>query len=115
MNNPATGRSIKRGGPTHKKLIKAYDTVQQSLIQSGGAPMAPLATINPNIGRDEIVIPKSKYQLITSALPPNQEEHSWYHHHSPFAQSFGDYVCLKRSTLQDMGTFLRDALFSDLR
>lgn len=118
MNNPVTGRPIKRGGPTHKKLLKAYDTIQESLQQKGGSPppgLTPLTTINPNIGRDEVVIPKSKYQLIASALPPRPEEHSWYHHHSPFAQSFGDYVCLKRSTLQDVGTFLHDALFTDVR
>lgn len=115
MRNPVTGRSIKTGGPTHRRLLKAYETIQELQIPQTGGVVTPLTTVNPNIGREDIMIPKSKYQLITSSLPPNQEEHSWYHHHSPFAQSFGDYVCLKRSTLQDMGTFLRDALFSDLR
>ena len=63
----------------------------------------------------EINIPKSKYHLISSALPPNPEQHSWYHHHAPFSQNFGDYVCIKRSTLKDLGIFLRDSLGSDIR
>jgi hypothetical protein len=108
MNNPATGRRIKKNGPTHKRLIKVTKVINEALNQTGGT--IPLTQTN---GRDDVVLPKSKYQLIASSLPPNPEEHSWYHHHSPFAQSFGDYVCLKRSTLQEMGTFLHDAMFTD--
>ena len=63
---------------------------------------------------EDLVIPKSKYHLISSALPPNPEHQSWYHYHAPFSQSFGDYVCLKRSTLKDLGLFLRDTLTSDV-
>ena len=63
---------------------------------------------------EHVVIPKSKYHMISSTLPPNPEQHSWYHHHAPFSQNFGDYVCIKRSTLQDMGTFLRDSMLSDI-
>jgi hypothetical protein len=50
---------------------------------------------------------QSRYQRLASALPPNPEQHSWYHHHAPFAQNFGDYVCLKRSTLNDLGVFMQ--------
>lgn len=63
---------------------------------------------------DKINIPESKYNLISSAMPPNPEQHSWYHHHAPFSQTFGDYVCLKKSTLQELGMFLKDSLMSDL-
>ena len=65
-------------------------------------------------GGDDIVIPKSKYHLISSSLPPNPEHHSWYHHHAPFSQNFGDYVCLKKSTLKQLGLFLRDSLTTDV-
>lgn len=60
------------------------------------------------------VIPDSKYHLLNSNRPPNPTEHSWYHYHAPFSQNFGDYVCVKRSTLRDVGTFLRDALTADV-
>jgi hypothetical protein len=49
----------------------------------------------------------SRYQRLASGLPPNPEQHSWYHHHAPFAQNFVDYVCLKRSTLNDLGVFMQ--------
>lgn len=60
------------------------------------------------------IVPESKYHLIPSNSAPNPEQHSWYHHHSPFSQNFGDYVCLKRSTLKELGVFMKDALFSDV-
>lgn len=153
--NPLTGRKIKEGGPTHVRLLRALDTIADSLDdraakgrgsrrpQRGGgkkkeAPGKVVkemeersddfykrllektqrldAPVTGAGGTDEsVTIPKSKYHLISSAMPPNPEQHSWYHHHAPFSQNFGDYVCLKRSTLQDLGTFLRDSLLSDVK
>jgi len=69
-------------------------------------PITPDQTGDPN----KIVLPKSKYGLVASMLPPAPEEHSWYHHHAPFYQNFGDYVCLKRDTLKELGSFLHDTL-----
>ena len=160
--NPLTGRTIKERGPTHKKLLKAMDTIleilhnhDQELEQHGGFGKllgkmvksgakkgmakgkaavknkknrknffeslkdksqrldAPPGSTGGADGED-MIIPKSKYHLISSALPPNPEHQSWYHYHAPFSQSFGDYVCLKRSTLKDLGLFLRDTLTSDV-
>jgi flagellar biosynthesis GTPase FlhF len=60
-------------------------------------------------------VPESKYHLISSTLPPNPESSSWYHHTAPFSQNFGDYVCLKKETLNELGTFMRDAFGRQLR
>jgi hypothetical protein len=61
------------------------------------------------------VIPKNKHALIGSNLPPAPPQtHSYYHHHAPFAQDFGSYVCLKKDTLRDLGMFLRDSMFTSV-
>lgn len=156
--NPFTGRKIQHGGATHRKLLRALDTIdnalhEKTLKQHGGhdgpvieasapqsMPAAPVARgktvdqfnkedkdfysqlltrtqavslpANAQRSKDDgtVELPQSKYMLISSALPPAPEEHSWNHHHAPFAQTFGDYVCLKRDTLRELGGFLRDAL-----
>jgi len=111
--NPFTGRKIIVGGTTYRKLVLLLDRIEQH----GGATETPSYTVregSKDTGEPP-AIPKSKYQLISSKLPPNPEEHSWYHHHAPFSQNFGDYVCLKRNTLNEMGTFLRDALFTNVK
>ncbi len=150
LTNPLTGRKIREGGPTHRKLLRALITIEDiqkpKTRQRGGGKKkeAPgkvvqsqkddhddfykkllkktqkLDTPVPVRGTgskddDSVTIPKSKYHLISSAMPPNPEQHSWYHHHAPFSQNFGDYVCLKKSTLQDLGVFLRDSLLSDIK
>jgi hypothetical protein len=146
--NPLTGRRIRRGGPTHIRLLKEVDELLQipedMSIQQGGAIGKLVGKTAQGIAKgdsnfftnlynkaqsvneivptssgavrdgDNIVVPKSKYHLASSRLPPAPEQHSWYHHHAPFSQNFGDYVCLKRSNLQQLGTFLRDAMFSDV-
>lgn len=157
--NPLTGRRIKYGGPTHRKLLRAMGQrgehgqgaeapmPQPQPQREQGPPQAresarrgkvaqeaaqkdkdffagllersqkldTYVPVNPNGPGDRLEIPKSKYSLISASLPPAPEAHSWYHHHAPFAQNFGDYVCLKRSTLQELGTFMHDALASDIR
>jgi len=61
------------------------------------------------------VLPKNKNILIGSKLPPAPSQaHSYYHHHAPFSQSFGDYVCVKKETLRDLGMFIRDSMFSSV-
>jgi hypothetical protein len=131
--NPLTGRKIKRGGYTHKKLLKALDTIDDVLYsQYGGDSTAESIDAahedfyekllsksraydapDPGSSLDMVNVPKSKYNRIASAMPPNPEQHSWYHHHAPFSQNFGDYVCLKRSTLKQMGMFLKDSLLAN--
>lgn len=64
---------------------------------------------------DSLILPKNKTILIGSNLPPAPEQaHSFYHHHAPFSQSFGDYVCVKKATLRDLGMFIRDSMFSSV-
>jgi hypothetical protein len=68
-----------------------------------------------SLSNQDPIIPKNKYHLINSSTapaPPSAQ--SWQHYHAPFSQNFGYYVCLKRSTLRDLGGFLRDALVSDV-
>jgi len=61
------------------------------------------------------IIPESKFHLINSSTAPSPPSaQSWQHYHAPFSQNFGDYVCLKRSTLKDLGVFLKDALISNV-
>ena len=150
ITNPLTGRKIKKGGKTHKKLLDMLEyivdeTCPRSKGQRGGAtPSAPapvgevatetkqldddfykkLAKKSQSLDKikpykkgatDTVNVPKSKYDVISSALPPNPVQHSWYHHHTPFSQNFGDYVCLKKSTLQELGLFLKDSLLSDVK
>ena len=98
-------KQIKEKSDTYfKDLVKKTEKYDDTLIKP--------ATTTPS---DDMVIPKSKFHLISSALPPDPKQHSWYHHHAPFSQNMGAYVCLKRDTLQELGTFLRDALFSDIK
>ena len=61
------------------------------------------------------IVPKNKNVLIGSRLPPAPAQaHSYYHHHAPFSQDFGDYVCVKKDTLRDFGMFIRDSMFSSV-
>jgi len=164
ITNPFTGRKIKHNGPTHRKLMKCLDTIEDILVddhihqeelkklkklkklQKGGGKKVvgkvgqeltdkgskffeqlvkksakyndkAIKTAKSAVGEsaDNVTIPKSKYHLISSAMPPDPQQHSWYHHHAPFSQNFGAYVCLKRDTLQELGTFMRDALLSDIK
>ena len=142
--NPMTGRKIQIGGRTYNNLIKTLETIdgilEEDYHQYGGAigktaknsakaaasfysDLAkksktlnePGVTVQGANSDGNINIPKSKYHLISSSLPPNPEQHSWYHHHAPFSQNFGDYVCLKKSTLRELGLFLRDSLLTDVK
>lgn len=132
--NPFTGRHVKIGGATHIKLLKLLDQVETaSHNQKGGGngesaetadfykqllTKAKNVKFKPKKGAVDTAapanIPSSKYNLISSNLPPNPEGHSWYHHHAPFSQSFGDYVCLKKSVLHELGVFLKDSLLSNV-
>lgn len=128
--NPLTGRRIAVGGRTHRKiqsLIRDIDRQTQTQTQTGGGPDVPGPSFyqklledakkSPDakglpvpVSSDTVILPKSKYNLISSVMPPNPEQHSWYHHHAPFSQTFGDYICLKKSTLHEIGVFLKDGL-----
>ena len=131
LKNPITGRKIRYGGVTHRKLLQQHGgtlpligkvvakTTKEnkdffSALLDKSRSLNELHPSQSKNSNENIVLPKSKYALISSVMPPAPEEHSWYHHHAPFAQNFGDYVCLKRSTLQDLGTFLHDSLITDV-
>jgi hypothetical protein len=103
-------------GATVKKNAKNMEDFYEELLAKTKMVKEPEPTAAGarTDGGDSINIPKSKYQLISSALPPDPEQHSWYHHHAPFSQNFGDYVCLKKSTLRELGMFLKDSLVSDI-
>ena len=129
IKNPLTGRKIKVGGAVHKKLLAqkggasvpklATDVITQqsdgffNKIVKTSTPTKPVPTkLAATSDTETPIIPKSKYNLIGSKLPPAPSgSHSYYHHHSPFSQDFGDYVCIKKDTLRDVGMFLRDSMF----
>lgn len=124
MVNPYTGRLINVNGKTYKHVVAKLRGVNQggggggdglfdSLVTKATS-MEPRVTGEGAAFRDTPVLPDSKYHLLNSNRPPNPTEHSWYHYHAPFSQNFGDYVCLKRSTLRDLGSFLKDALTADV-
>ena len=100
------GQTVESLRDSQTKFFEGLYAEQRKAAAKAVTTVKPNTTGNPN----EIVLPKSKYNLISSVLPPAPEEHSWYHHHAPFSQTFGDYVCLKRDTLKELGAFLHDAL-----
>ena len=127
--NPLTGRKIKIGGPTYKKLQQrgggVAEEIQQksdqlynellkkSLVSTGKPIPSKLAATGEG---ETAIIPKDKHHLIPSNLPPAPNgSHSYYHHHAPFSQDFGDYVCIKKDTMRDLATFLRDTMFTSVK
>jgi hypothetical protein len=130
--NPLTGRKITVGGRTYRHIlqigglsqsapnVRLFDTdvIKQksdiffdSLVKKPAGKPIPtkLAVRNDS---ENPVIPKTRQNLIGSNLPPAPSgSHSYYHHHAPFSQDFGDYVCIKKETLRDLGMFLRDSMF----
>lgn len=103
-STPSGSRS-RSGSGMFSELLSKVDTMNSSDPKISGHGSGQ---------KKDIRIPDSKYHLLNSANPPNPTQHSWYHHHAPFSQNFGDYVCLKRSTLKDLGGFMRDAFFTDI-
>jgi hypothetical protein len=123
--NPLTGRKIIVGGATHMRIKSqmggsfSTDVIKQQgekfldkLVKKDSAKKPEPTKLAATVDADAPVIPKSKYNLIGSNLPPAPSgSHSYYHHHAPFSQDFGDYVCVKKDTLRDVGMFLRDSMF----
>ena len=105
----------KSKGKQSKQLKQASDDFYEELLKKSNTYSGEPKPIHPKANDENILIPESKYHLISSALPPNPNQHSWYHHHAPFSQNFGAYVCLKRETLEELGTFLRDSLFTGVK
>lgn len=102
----AAAASAKPSGTESKNMFTSL--VDKATSMEGNGPAA-------GAGNPHLKLPESKYHLINSENPPAPEQsESWYHHHAPFSQNFGDYVCLKRSSLKDLGVFLKDALFTDV-
>jgi len=76
-----------------------YSHAKLSKKQSGGAAQQP-SRIN-----DQYISP---YALISSELPPDPQQQSWYHYQAPVYQSFGDYVCIKKSFLNNAKDLLNE-------
>ena len=43
----------------------------------------------------------SPYVMISSQMPPDPAQQSWYHYQAPIYQSFGDYICIKKSFINE--------------
>lgn len=54
----------------------------------------------------------SPYVLVSSKLPPNPAQQSWYHHQAPIYQDFGDYVCIKKDFLVNAKNLVNDILIN---
>ena len=79
----------------HDQLKKKSESAK--IEQLGGTKQLP----------DEF---KSPYMLMSSKLPPNPPQQSWYHYQAPVYQTFGDYVCIKKSFLNTTKEILHDIL-----
>ena len=104
-----------QGGGLFESLVDKAQSMDLNPTKTAVKDLDGVKLVSQGAGfKKEPVIPDSKYHLLNSNRPPNPTEHSWYHYHAPFSQNFGDYVCVKRSTLRDVGTFLKDALVADI-
>jgi hypothetical protein len=105
--NPHTGRLITIGGRTYNKVFMVKNK-KRSRNQKGGGIFDGLLNKAKTMENSNQNPDADKFQMIPSKLEPDPQstDHSWYHHHAPFAQTFGDYVCLKKSTLKELGSFL---------
>ncbi len=53
----------------------------------------------------------SPYSIISSQLPANSTNElgaSWYHHQAPTYQNIGDYVCIRKSFLNETRNLIND-------
>ncbi len=73
-----------------------YCSIHQKLskIQNGG-----------NINNNEFISP---YALVSSQLAPDPAQQSWYHYQAPIYQSFGDYLCIKKSFINNARDLIND-------
>jgi len=62
-------------------------------------------------GGNDGKIYSSPYMLTPSNNAPNPEQQSWYHYNAPIYQTFGDYVCIKKSYIDNMRGLVHE-LFS---
>ncbi len=87
-----------------------------NLVRKSSEPTKPVPTkLAATSEFESPIVPKNKHVLIGSKLPPAPaQSHSYYHHHAPFSQDFGDYVCVRKDTLRDLGMFVRDSMFSSV-
>lgn len=135
IRNPFTNHYIKINGPTYLKLKRELQVnypelcnyYAKQLHMRGGnkskvsekladfkkkmkARNQPDKTTNTPISEDiqpKLTKTEINRQMDRTGLAPAPEFHSYYHHHAPFSQVFGDYVCLKKDNLNDLATFLK--------
>lgn len=89
IKNPKTNR-WSRLAPQPTKNGREMAILWKELLQEQSGSGTDLVT---NIDLGNIPVPEPQYQ-------------PWYHYHQSNVQDFGDYVCMKKSVLQDVGTFL---------
>lgn len=82
----------------HSLSNNKYCHKHKNVIQTGGAVKE-----KPYI---------SPYVMISSQLPPNPAQQSWYHHQAPVYQSFGDYICIKKDFLLNAKNLINDVLIN---
>lgn len=83
----------------NKQYCKLHNTIiqkQSSKIQIGG---------HNKVNENQYVSP---YVLISSQQAPNPPQQSWYHYQAPVYQSFGDYICIKKSFLNEARNIVHD-------
>jgi hypothetical protein len=124
LSKSATQKGGATSPPSKELKVRVFDpsVIQQQSdkffdnLAKEQSTSKPLPTkLAASTEADSPVVPKNKNILISSKLPPAPAQaHSYYHHHAPFSQSFGDYVCVKKETLRDLGVFLRDSMFSSV-
>jgi hypothetical protein len=93
--------------PAQKSVNKLWQRSAKTLSQRGGGDGS-----GPNSKPDAQYI--SPYAMIASKLPPNPQQQSWYHYQAPVYQSFGDYVCIKKSFIMNAKNLVNEIFTEQL-
>lgn len=107
------------GNHTNLKAVADIQGTTKSNHSDIFTKLLAKSTTNPkylktSVGTGHQPIPTSQSELMLSNIIPNSGSQSWVHYHEPFSQNIGEYVCLKRSTLRDLGRFLNLSLNSNI-
>lgn len=95
LNPPMRGKSYCH---SHKLKIKR-DKEKSKKEQIAGGNVMGSSLDDPYI---------SPYALVSSQLAPNPPQQSWYHYQAPVYQTFGDYVCIKKSFLNNARALMKE-------
>ena len=104
-----------RGGGKEKNMFARLVEKSIAMNEDPAARVGELSERAKLAGRrkgDKSIL-DSDVSLFESTNPVAPAQHSWWHHHAPMYQKFGDYLCVKRSTLREMGGLLTEAFAKD--